>query len=205
LAELYAAACLAPDPAQPSLLVQVARAAGAAEDLARRQRRELPWDAVPLDPVPGAAGALDGFHRTGARLGVLANQPASARADLERAGLLRRIAPEDVWLSEEVGLAKPDPAFFRLALGAWGLAPERVTYVGDRPDNDVAPAKALGLRTIRVLTGPHAAQRPRSPREVADAEHASLARAAEVFAVSLDWEARLRRGGPDAPGAPAGR
>ena len=53
-----------------------------------------------------------------------------------------------------------------------------MAYVGDRPDNDVAPAKALGLHTLRLLLGPHAAQPARTPAERADFDARSLAEAA---------------------------
>jgi FMN phosphatase YigB (HAD superfamily) len=42
--------------------------------------------------------------------------------------------------------------------------------VGDRIDNDIAPAKALGMSTIRFRTGRHRRQKPRSPAEMPDAE-----------------------------------
>lgn len=163
LHELYLAACRAPALGPGGLLVQTALAAGADATLAQQQRREMPWDAVPMPPLPGAREALATLRGAGLRVGVLANQPASARLDLERAGLLALL--DDVWLSEAVGLAKPDPQFFRLALRAWDLPAARVAYVGDRPDNDVAPAKGLGLHAVRLLLGPHAAQPERGPQE----------------------------------------
>lgn len=170
-------ASLAPRPELGSLLVQTALAAGAGKALAEQQRRDMPWDAVPMPPYPGALDALRTLRRAGFRVGVLANQPASAQDDLERAGLAPWL--DDVWLSEEVGLQKPDPAFFRLALEHWRLPPERVAYVGDRPDNDIAPARALGMYTVRVLLGPHADQPVRSPQERADHDARSLPEVAD--------------------------
>jgi ribonucleotide monophosphatase NagD (HAD superfamily) len=40
--------------------------------------------------------------------------------------------------------------------------------VGDRLDNDIAPAKRLGMQTIRVLQGFARHQRPRSAAEEPD-------------------------------------
>jgi HAD superfamily hydrolase (TIGR01509 family) len=177
LADLYREACLAPRQGIGGLLVQTALAAGAGEDLARAQRRAMPWDSVPMPPYPGALEALRALRQAGFRVGVLANQPASAQGDLERAGLSPWL--DDVWLSESVGLEKPDPAFFRLALAHWRLPAERVAYVGDRPDNDVAPARALGMYAVRVLLGPHAHEPVRSAAEHADHEARSLPEAAD--------------------------
>jgi putative hydrolase of the HAD superfamily len=42
--------------------------------------------------------------------------------------------------------------------------------VGDRIDNDIAPAAMLGMRTVLFRTGRHAAQQPRSADEAPDAE-----------------------------------
>jgi FMN phosphatase YigB (HAD superfamily) len=41
--------------------------------------------------------------------------------------------------------------------------------VGDRIDNDIVPARLLGMRTIRFKCGRHAAQEPRSWTELPDA------------------------------------
>ena len=142
LREAYLAACRQPDPGEPSLLVQMLRSLGVPAEVTAGLRRRVPWDAVPLEPYPEAVAALRQLRGAGFRLGVLANQPASTRDELERAGIADLC--DGVWLSALVGLAKPDPAFLRLALEAWRLEPRRIAYVGDRPDNDVAPAKALG-------------------------------------------------------------
>jgi len=41
--------------------------------------------------------------------------------------------------------------------------------VGDRIDNDIAPAKALGMVAIQLRGGRHRRQQPRSPAETPDA------------------------------------
>ena len=41
--------------------------------------------------------------------------------------------------------------------------------VGDRIDNDIAPAKALGIAAVQFRSGRHRRQRPRSPAEEPDA------------------------------------
>jgi HAD superfamily hydrolase (TIGR01509 family) len=182
----YRAACMAPDPGEPSLLVQMLRSLGIPGATTVALRRRVPWDAVPLEPFPETLSALRQLRAAGFRLGVLANQPASARADLDRAGITALC--DGVWLSEAVGLAKPDPAFFRLGLEAWALPPDRVVYVGDRPDNDVAPAKKLGLGTVRLRRGPHADQPARGEAERPDIEARDLEDAARRL---IRWRAAL--------------
>jgi len=50
-------------------------------------------------------------------------------------------------VSALVGLAKPDPAIFRLALEQLGAAPEATIFADDYPPN-VAAAAALGIQAI---------------------------------------------------------
>lgn len=52
-----------------------------------------------------------------------------------------------VIISEEVGLRKPDPAIFTLALDALGVAPDRAAFVDDATPN-VEGAAALGIRAV---------------------------------------------------------
>ena len=185
LLEQYVAACERPDPAESSLFVQALHRLGLPREEARRLREELPWDAVPLSPFADAEEALRTLRDAGLRVGVLANQPASAADDLERSGLAGFC--DGIWLSDAVGLRKPDPAFFRLALSIWQMPPEHVAYVGDRPDNDVAPARSLGLHTVRLRLGPHAFQQPRSGAEVPDTTVSTLNQAAAHL---LKWADR---------------
>jgi FMN phosphatase YigB (HAD superfamily) len=67
----------------------------------------------------------------------------------------------------------------------------RVAYVGDRPDNDVAPARALGLTTVRLRRGPHAEQAPRTDAEQPDIEARDLVDAARRL---VAWRANLGDG-----------
>jgi HAD superfamily hydrolase (TIGR01509 family) len=191
LRDAYLEACRRPDPGEPSLLVQTLGSLGVPSAEVAALRRAVPWDAVPLDPYPEAVAALRALRDAGFRVGVLANQPASTQDELERAGIAALC--DGVWLSAVAGLAKPDPAFFRLALEAWAIEPHRIAYVGDRPDNDVAPARALGLVAMRLRRGPHARQLPRSDAERASLEAPDLAEAAARL---IAWRASLAASGP---------
>ncbi len=182
----YRAACHRPDSGEPSLLVQMLRSLRIPDETTAALRRAVPWDAVPLEPFPETLSVLRQLRAAGFRLGVLANQPVSAQADLDRAEISALC--DGVWLSGAVGLSKPDPAFFRLGLDAWALPPGRVVYVGDRPDNDVAPAKALGLATVRLRRGPHADQPVPDGAERADMEARDLEEAARCL---IRWRAAL--------------
>jgi putative hydrolase of the HAD superfamily len=99
-------------------------------------------------------------------LAVIANQSPGADERLERYGILRYF--DFVINSAVVGLHKPDPRIFLLALEKAGCEPREAVMIGDRADNDVYPAKLLGMRTIRVRQGSASCQLPRSPEYEAD-------------------------------------
>ncbi|MGR4071365.1 HAD family hydrolase [Streptococcus parasuis] len=85
------------------------------------------------------------------QLGIIANQSATVRALSEEWGIESYF--QLIILSEEVGLSKPDSTIFKLALQKANTTANRVVYVGDRYDNDIVPAKSLGMRAVRLLTG----------------------------------------------------
>lgn len=103
------------------------------------------------DLYPDALPAIAALQGAGYRIAVIANQPAIRDAQLRAVG----VAPEVMAMSEEMGVSKPDPAFFRRALELMEEAdPGDVAYVGDRPDNDVRPAAAAGMRAVWLRRGP---------------------------------------------------
>ena len=103
----------------------------------------------------------------GLKLGIVANQPTTVVSRLERAGVADMFAYTGI--SGAIGLRKPDPRAFRAAAEALGVAPAECIMVGDRIDNDIAPAKALGMAAILFRSGRHRRQRPRTPAEAPDA------------------------------------
>ena len=54
------------------------------------------------------------------------------------------------------GVEKPSPAFFARIVEAAGVEPEQIAYVGDRADNDIAPAAEAGLTAVFLRRGPWA-------------------------------------------------
>ncbi len=49
-----------------------------------------------------------------------------------------------------VGVSKPDPAIFQLALDVLGVPPEHALHVGDTPAADVEGAWAAGVTPVLV-------------------------------------------------------
>ena len=133
-------------------------------------------------PYPQARRLLERLSER-FRLGVIANQPPGTHERLERYGLARYF---DVCVSSgDVGISKPDPAIFHLALEQAGCAPNEAVMIGDRLDNDIRPAKSLGFGTARVLQGPGRLQQPRDDGETPDATVADLDELAALLWLKL--------------------
>ncbi|HFI0468170.1 TPA: HAD family hydrolase [Streptococcus suis] len=85
------------------------------------------------------------------RLGIIANQSSSIRELLKDWGIESYF--QLIILSEEVGVCKPDLRIIKIALEESSIPADKAVYVGDRYDNDILPAKSLGMHTVRILTG----------------------------------------------------
>jgi len=79
-------------------------------------------------------------------------------------------------------VSKPDAAIFSAALREAQTAPERVVMVGDRLDRDIAPAKAMGMRTVWVLRNEAPDEPTPAQRAVPDAVVRSLEGLPEIVA-----------------------
>ncbi len=118
----------------------------------------------PMALRPGVRDLLAGLTSHGIDLGLAANQPASALAALDDLGVGEFFKHREV--SGVHGLRKPDLRLFLRACDDLGVQPDECIMVGDRIDNDIAPARALGMQTVLFRTGRHIAQQPRSHEEV---------------------------------------
>jgi len=155
------------------------------------ERPRFPFDHSFEVLFPDAVPALE---RLAARvkLGVLANQSPGLAERLKSYGLDRYFAV--ILGSADVGMKKPEDRFFALAREKAGCAPHEILMVGDRGDYDIAPAKAAGWRTARLLRGPHGKQAPRSEGERADFEVKSLLELAAVLEGAGAPGPEVRRG-----------
>jgi putative hydrolase of the HAD superfamily len=135
-------------------------------DRVRQRVRAMTGNLDVFQLRPEIDGLLRRLSECGLRLGIVANQPQAARERLARAGIGDLFGHQG--LSGFTGFSKPDPRAFQAAAAALGVAPADCIMVGDRIDNDIAPAKALGMAAILLRAGRHRRQRPRTPEEEPD-------------------------------------
>ncbi|MBQ8133082.1 MAG: HAD family hydrolase [Clostridia bacterium] len=85
------------------------------------------------------------------KIGIIANQNFGSEERLRKIGLLKYI--DLVVASAEEGIAKPDLRIFQIALERAECTPNEAAMVGDRLDNDIIPAKEIGMKTVWVRQG----------------------------------------------------
>jgi len=100
------------------------------------------------------------------KIGIIANQPMGTARRMKSMGLIDYI--DLVISSDEEKMEKPDLSIFRLALERAGCSADNAVMVGDRLDNDIAPAKRMGLKTIWLKQGFGGLSTPMSEGEIPD-------------------------------------
>lgn len=105
------------------------------------------WNSEFIAPYPEAAQVLSKLKRK-YRLGVIANQPLNTRKRMEEWQLAEYF--DLMLISAEVGFSKPDARLFREALYKAQISAEKCVMIGDKLTNDIAPAKALGFKTVWI-------------------------------------------------------
>jgi HAD superfamily hydrolase (TIGR01549 family) len=108
------------------------------------------WDNSLEKLYRSASGVLSALYGK-YKLGIIANQLLGTQKRIDNWGIGKYF--DVVVASEEAGFAKPDLKIFTLALDKAGCDPSDAFMVGDRLDNDIAPAKKLGMKTVWVRQG----------------------------------------------------
>jgi putative hydrolase of the HAD superfamily len=158
-------------------LLTYAEACGAPRDRCEQLAAEMAREVRGRSWAHIGVGALDGLRAVaalGLPMGVVSNSDGSVESDLRRLGICYaptapnqaaqdQAAPDQadpqaagipvgvVIDSAVVGVAKPDPAIFHIALDALGVPPDgTVLHVGDSLRYDVAGALAAGLQPVHL-------------------------------------------------------
>ena len=97
---------------------------------------------------PDVVETLDALREVAARVSSAMGRSLHQRQKLEAVGILDRF--EVVVISEDVGVAKPDPQVFKAACQAAGAPPSACLHVGDRLDLDAIGACDAGLRGVWI-------------------------------------------------------
>jgi putative hydrolase of the HAD superfamily len=115
---------------------------GAVTAIMERHRDGRLW----VDVQEGTESTLKALQREGYTVGVVSNSDGRVESLLEMAGLRGYL--DFVVDSAVVGVEKPDPGIFRIALEHAGVEPGAAVHVGDIYEIDVMGARAAGLQGV---------------------------------------------------------
>lgn len=136
-----------------------ARALGAQDELeavAEALLHEFTTGGVWTRVIPGSREALVTIAATGVKLAIVSNADGSVAAQLGADGICQLgdgpgVRMDAILDSSVVGVAKPDPRMFEIALERLGgIDPSRAIHVGDTPAADVAGARAAGITPVLI-------------------------------------------------------
>lgn len=125
--------------------------------------------------APGVLAALANKYE----LGIIANQTDGLQERLVCFGISRYFT--HVVSSADIQMRKPDVRLFEYALREANCRPCEAVMIGDRLDNDIAPAKAVGMGTVWIKQGFGGLQTPRSPEDTPDWTVACLTELLSIF------------------------
>ena len=101
-------------------------------------------------PYEDAVKVLE-YLRRKYKLGIIANQADGLAERLEKYGIKKYFSL--VISSWDYQVMKPDAKIFKIALEKAQCEPEEAVMIGDRLDNDICPAKSIGMNTIWIKQG----------------------------------------------------
>ncbi|WP_018640510.1 HAD family hydrolase [Parafrankia elaeagni] len=102
------------------------------------------------DLYADARPCLAALRAEGLLVGLAGNQTVRAETILRALDFsVDVIGTSDSW-----GVEKPSAEFFERVVAEAGCSAQEVLYIGDRLDNDIRPAQAVGLATAFIRRGP---------------------------------------------------
>lgn len=102
-----------------------------------------------LAPFGDVFPLLRALRQAGVLTGIVTHGLTIKQAEkLIRLGVLPYLEPQAIFISEQIGISKPNPKLYALALDDLELDAKNVMYVGDNPTHDIAPPQSLGLKTV---------------------------------------------------------
>lgn len=138
-----------------------------------RLLRRLPPEVVPdVNPAILVAAAVGAYHdtkyrslfpfrdvpdvlqriRSGSELviGIITEGLEIKQAEkLVRLNVVPYLTPSAIFISDQIGISKPNRKLYQRACAEVGVKPSEAMYVGDHPVNDIAPAKEIGMIAVR--------------------------------------------------------
>lgn len=102
-----------------------------------------------LAPFDDVYPLFEDLKRAGVRIGVITHGWTVKQAEkLVRLKLVPYLDPRAVFISDQIGISKPNPKLYQTALNDLCLSAPEVMYVGDSLEHDIAPPQSIGMITV---------------------------------------------------------
>ena len=102
-----------------------------------------------LKPFEDVIPLLDALKKAGVVTGIITHGWTIKQAEkIVRLGLVPHLDKRAVFISDQLGISKPNPKIYALALRDLELEASEAMYVGDSPSHDVTPPKSLGMKAV---------------------------------------------------------
>lgn len=130
---------------------------------------KLSW----LRPYPEVVPVLKKLAGTDLIRGVITSGLVVKQSEkLLRLSLYEYFTPTAIFISDQIGISKPNPKLYQRACEEVGLRPSEAMYVGDHPTHDIDPSHVAGMITVHLKSdGKHTSDKG---RHKADYEMPSL-------------------------------
>lgn len=87
--------------------------------------------------------------KSGLLLGIISAGLTVKQAEkIVRLKISEFLDPRAIFISDQIGISKPNPKLYRKACEAVGVDPREAMYVGDNPKSDVEPTKQVGMVSV---------------------------------------------------------
>lgn len=102
-----------------------------------------------LAPYRDAVELLEDLARIGLVVGIITAGPAIKQAEkIVRLHIGKYLSPNAIFISDQIGISKPNPKLYLRACQAVGVTPSQAMYVGDNPPNDIDPPQSIGMIAV---------------------------------------------------------
>ena len=78
------------------------------------------------------------------------NEAPPAAEKLVRMRVTQFLSPSAIFISNQIGISKPNPKLYQRACSDLNLKPAETMYVGDNPLHDIDPPNSIGMIAVRM-------------------------------------------------------
>jgi putative hydrolase of the HAD superfamily len=107
-----------------------------------------------LEPYEDAIEVLRLLAKTDIIRGVITEGLEVKQAEkLVRMRVHHFLSPNAIFISNQIGISKPNPKIYQRACSDLNLRPAETMYIGDNPRHDIDPPNAIGMLAVRMRRG----------------------------------------------------